>query len=516
MNDTNRRRILIIDDNHAIHADFRKILEAPSPSVKALANFEASLFGDAPDAAMLDGFEIDSAFQGQEGLESVKQARSAQRSYALAFIDVRMPPGWDGIETTAQIWKVDPDIQVVICTAFADYSWEAMIDKLGQTDHLVILKKPFENIEVSQLAQALTRKWELLRQSKQKMVELEELVKKRTADLVAEIAERKTLERERQIMEVQLRQSQKLEAIGQLAAGIAHEINTPSQYIGDNTRFVKDSFETITKLLHNHGELLNAAKTNSLTPAMVAQAEEILAGSDLNYLCEQIPAALNQALEGVERVSKIVRAMKEFSHPGGKYKALSNLNKAIESTVTVARSEWKYVADLELELDPDLPLVPCYLGDFNQCILNLLINAAHAITDVIRHNPGSKGRITVRTRRDHDQVEVRVRDTGTGIPEAARPKIFEPFFTTKEVGRGTGQGLSIVYACIVKKHGGTVSFETETGKGTSFILRLPMIATPSFASGRGELTHTEQIHSSAKTVSMPALDPVSRLSNYKI
>ena len=165
--------------------------------------------------------------------------------------------------------------------------------------------------------------------------------------------------------------------------------------------------------------------------------------------------------------------MKEFSHPGGKEKMLADLNKAIESTSTVARNEWKYVADLKLELEPELPLVPCFLGEFNQCILNLVVNAAHAIGDVVKINPGTKGLITLQTRRDGECVEVRVTDTGTGIPETARPKIFDPFFTTKDVGKGTGQELAMVYGSIVKRHGGTVMFETEVGKGTEFIIRLP-------------------------------------------
>jgi signal transduction histidine kinase len=194
----------------------------------------------------------------------------------------------------------------------------------------------------------------------------------------------------------------------------------------------------------------------------------------LDYFCEQIPQALQETLEGVERVSKIVRAMKEFSHPGGKEKAPADLNKAVESTVTVARNEWKYVADLKLELEPNLPFVPCFLGEFNQCLLNLIVNAAHAIGDVVKNHPGTKGLITVQTRRDGDHVEVRVADTGTGIPESARQKIFEPFFTTKVVGKGTGQGLAMIYGSVVKHHGGTVTFETELGRGTTFIIRLPV------------------------------------------
>jgi len=294
--------------------------------------------------------------------------------------------------------------------------------------------------------------------------------------LLGEIEERKRSERQRDMMEGQLRQSQKLESIGQLAAGIAHEINTPMQYIGDNTRFVQDSLTALIKVLHSHKELIGIVKSNTITTACLTQTEATLDAADLEYLFEQIPAALTQTLEGVERVSRIVKAMKEFSHPGGKEKAPANLNKAIESTVAVASNEWKYVAELKLDLQADLPLVPCFLGEFNQCILNLVVNAAHAIADVVEQKPGNKGLITVQTRADRSHVEIRVTDTGTGIPEAARPKIFEPFFTTKAVGKGTGQGLSIIYVNIVKKHGGTVAFETECGRGTSFILRLPLTA----------------------------------------
>ena len=284
----------------------------------------------------------------------------------------------------------------------------------------------------------------------------------------------KQAEDARQMMEIQLRQAQKLEAIGQLAAGIAHEINTPTQYVGDNTRFLQDAFNSISTVLRSHEELLAAAKQKTLTPELLEQAGKVLAASDLEYLCEQVPSAIAETLDGVERVTRIVRAMKEFSHPGGKEKAAADLNKAIESTITVARNEWKYVADLKTDFAVDLPFIPCFIGEFNQCILNLIVNAAHAIGDVVKKNPGTKGLITISTRHDGDYIEVRVADTGTGIAEMHRPHIFEPFFTTKDVGRGTGQGLALVYNSIVQKHEGTVMFETETGKGTTFILRLPV------------------------------------------
>jgi PAS domain S-box-containing protein len=293
-----------------------------------------------------------------------------------------------------------------------------------------------------------------------------------------DVTEQKKLDRERQMMDLQLRQAQKMEAVGQLAAGIAHEINTPTQYVGDNTQFLKEAFANLTAALKDYTDLIAAARQNAVTPEIISRAEHVLASCDLDYHIQQIPAAINETLEGVARVTKIVRAMKEFSHPGGKEKNAADLNRAIDSTVTVARNEWKYVADMVLDLDPALLPVPCFISEFNQAVLNLVVNAAHTIGDANRLNGQKKGTITIRTRRVGDFAEVRVSDTGMGIPEAHRQRIFEPFFTTKEVGKGTGQGLAVVYASIVKKQGGTVTFESEVGKGTTFILCLPFGSKP--------------------------------------
>lgn len=293
-----------------------------------------------------------------------------------------------------------------------------------------------------------------------------------------DISRRKKAERERQEMEIQLRQAQKLEAIGQLAAGIAHEINTPTQYVGDNTRFVQDAVQKFGRALRVCADLCRATQLGAARPELIDQADRALKECELDYLLEQAPAAIAETLEGVDRITRIVRAMKEFSHPGSQDRLLTNLNKAIETTTTVARSEWKYEADLVLELDPKLPLVPCYVSEFNQAILNLIINASHAIAARNETASGAKGQITITTQSDGHRVEIRVRDTGCGIPESIRPRIFEPFFTTKPVGKGTGQGLSIVYASICKRHGGTVRFETEVGRGTTFILSLPLEPTP--------------------------------------
>jgi PAS domain S-box-containing protein len=278
---------------------------------------------------------------------------------------------------------------------------------------------------------------------------------------------------EKLALEGQLRQSQKLEAIGQLAAGIAHEINTPIQYVGDNTNYFKDSWNHLSCLLAAGQRLREEVSRDAVSAATIESFDTCSRDADIEYLSVDVPRAIDQTLEGVERISRIVRAMKEFSHPGSQEKRAIDLNKAIETTITISRSEWKYVANVETQLDPDLPLVPCLAGEMNQVLLNLVVNSAHAIADTKPHD-GSMGTITVSTRRDRDWVEVSVADTGTGIPENVRDRVFDPFFTTKEVGKGTGQGLMLAHTVVVKKHSGKIWFNSEMGKGTTFYVRLPL------------------------------------------
>lgn len=289
-----------------------------------------------------------------------------------------------------------------------------------------------------------------------------------------DITELRRAREERDRMEIQLRQAQKLEAIGQLAAGIAHEINTPMQYVGDNTRFVQEAFRDLSPLLQQVLRWLEAPGMAATGEPLVEDLRQRAREVDLGYLLEEVPTAIEQTLHGIERVTRIVRAMKEFSHPGTAEKTPTDLNHAIETTVTVSRNEWKYVAEMELDLDPHLPLVPCLPGDFNQAILNLIVNAAQAIAERLGTHPPVKGMIRIQTRRQGGWAEIRITDTGCGIPEHIRDRIFEPFFTTKPVGRGSGQGLPIVRNVIVQKHGGSIEFESEVGRGTTFLLRLPL------------------------------------------
>lgn len=279
---------------------------------------------------------------------------------------------------------------------------------------------------------------------------------------------------EQRLAEAQRQQGIKLESIGQLAAGVAHEINTPIQFIGDNLNFLSDSFGDIQNVLAAYADILTSGRASGAMDAtLLANTDATLKKSDLEYLVEEIPKAVAQSQEGVVRVSEIVRAMKEFSHPDAGERKAVDLNQTIRTTLTVARNEYKYVADLVTDFASDLPAVPCFVGEFNQVVLNLIVNAAHAIGDVVAKN-GGKGLITVSTKRHGQSVEIRIKDTGTGIPESALGRIFDPFFTTKSVGKGTGQGLYIAHSVIVKKHQGSIEVETEMGVGTAFVIRIPL------------------------------------------
>jgi PAS domain S-box-containing protein len=275
----------------------------------------------------------------------------------------------------------------------------------------------------------------------------------------------------RKRLEWQLAQSQKLESIGQLAAGIAHEINTPIQYIGDNAKFLSDAFQDLFRVIGRQGRQAGPQPggNGSAATALECPPEDV----DVDYLRQEVPVAIGQLEEGVAHVARIVRAMKEFSHPGPVEKICVDINRALDSTILVSRNEWKYVAEMQSEFDPELPPVPCVPGEMNQVFLNLIVNAAHAVGDVVR-DTGRKGVIAVGTRRNGDWAEIRIRDTGAGIPDEIRTKVFDPFFTTKEVGKGTGQGLSIAHAVVVQKHQGSIDFESRVGAGTTFLIRLPL------------------------------------------
>jgi len=285
--------------------------------------------------------------------------------------------------------------------------------------------------------------------------------------VVRDVTERKRTER-------QVAQSQRLESIGQLAAGIAHEINTPIQYVGDNIHFLSDSFKGLSALLAAYRELECPAKNAPEEPGLRDRTARLAEEVDIEYLQAEIPKAIQQSLDGVRRVAEIVGAMKELSHPGTTAKCAVDLNHLIGNTILVSKHAWKLVAEVTTDFDSDLPTLQCIAGDLSQVILNLIVNAADAIADVVKDKGGIKGRVIISTRRCGDWAEIRVSDNGPGIPESIQPRIFDPFFTTKDVGKGTGQGLAIAHAIITQKHEGTIHLETQKDVGATFVIRLPI------------------------------------------
>ena len=273
-------------------------------------------------------------------------------------------------------------------------------------------------------------------------------------------------------LETEVRQAQKLESVGRLAAGVAHEINTPVQYVQDSVQFASESIADLFGVIERHREVSRAvcagrAEAAQLAAAALANDET----ADLAYLVEHVPAALDRAIDGLGRVTTIVHSLKAFAHPDQRKRVFVDLNEALANTLEIARNEYKYVADVELDLADEMR-IECFAGEINQVLLNLIVNAAHAIEDAAHDE---RGMIRVRTRHvDESHVEISIGDTGCGIPEHVRERIFEPFFTTKKLGRGTGQGLSIARQVIVEKHGGTLTFDSHVGHGTTFTILLPV------------------------------------------
>jgi signal transduction histidine kinase len=244
--------------------------------------------------------------------------------------------------------------------------------------------------------------------------------------------------------------------------------------VGDNTRFFQDAYEDLIQIIREYENLVDKAKSDALTTDLISGAEKRIQEMDLAYLEEEIPVALEHTLKGVERITKIVQAMKIFSHPGMITKEPTDVNQEIEKTITITRNEWKYVARMETDFDPNLPAVPCFRAELNQVILNMIVNAAHAIAEANGQSASERGIIRIRTCHEENWAKICISDSGAGIPPEIRHKIFDLFFTTKGPGKGTGQGLAISHSVIVEKHKGTLDLESREGKGTTFIIGLPL------------------------------------------
>jgi two-component system NtrC family sensor kinase len=426
-------RILIVDDSPPIHEDFRQILAGGDSS--AIDSLEGLLFGDPAPAAPARSFELDSAFQGQEALALVQRAVAAGRPYAVCFLDVRMPPGWDGPETLRHIWAVDPDLQVVLCTAYSDYSWSEIVERCGDTDQLLILKKPFEVPEVRQLAHALSEKWRLARVQARRLADLEALVAESTEALRREMTERARAEHE-------LHQTQRLKALGRLAAGIGHEINNP-------LAFILGSIEAV---------------------------QETLVGLETQIDADayrDIARFLEAAIVGSDRIAQIVRSIKMFVRPDDEAAFETvDLAAAVRLALDMAAID---LAE-HIAIDVELGAVPPVLGkrvEVEQLLINLFRNAVQALAG--QHE--REARIRVSCRRDGERVLIEIADTGAGIAQSDLDKIFDPFFTTKPVGQGAGLGLSICHA-IVTGMGGTIDVRSAEQDGTTVTVTLPVMDVP--------------------------------------
>ena len=433
-------RILIVDDNPAIHEDFRKVLgggHAPQPE---LVLAEAALFGDDQAAGATAEFDLHSAHQGQAALQMVQQALADGHPYALAFVDVRMPPGWDGVETVSRIWQVYPELQVVICTAYSDYSWEEILRRLGGSDNLVILKKPFDNVEVLQLAHALTRKWELQRQAQLKLGELTDIVAQRTRELEAANQDLRREIEERSQAERQLRHAQKMEAIGQLAAGVAHDFNN------------------VLTVIHGHASMLSM-RLGEQGPHVKSVAE--IRGS-------------------AERAANLVRQLLTFSRKQVMQLRNVELGDVIRSVSSMLRQLVGEHIILETKCAAGLLPVSADRGMVEQVIVNLTINARDAMprggrvllqaTPVTLESDGPRAHPEARAGRF---VCLKVADTGCGMDARALSHLFEPFYTTKEPGKVTGLGLASVYG-IVKQHQGWIEVQSQLNTGTTFQIFFPV------------------------------------------
>lgn len=460
------RKILIIDDNEAIHNDFDKILSEEVNSKSEMKDLMLAVLGEESSTKTEEPYELQHAYQGRDGFELVKESCQEGFPFALAFVDIRMPPGWDGIETIQHIWEVDPNIEIVICTAYSDYRWEEVNKKLKHHDRFIVLKKPFDNIEVRQIACALTEKWNFARKAEITLDQLNNLVKDRTRALTRSNDGLVELNNQLKENQKQLIQSEKMASIGLLAAGVAHEINNPISFVMSNMQTLKQYIAIFKTLMGDKRSLLKALENNDYEGIrkIVEKIKEHHTEHDMEFINEDIDNLISESHDGTMRVKDIVQNLKSFARLDEAEIEETDINACIETTLKVVWNELKYKCDVVKELSP-LPRVMCYPQQLNQVFMNILINASHAIEE--------HGTVTIKTEATEKEVIIKFSDTGKGIPEENMAKLFDPFFTTKAVGKGTGLGLSISHG-IIEKHKGHIDVESEVGKGTTFSIRIPL------------------------------------------
>ncbi|HEV7923850.1 MAG TPA: response regulator [Verrucomicrobiae bacterium] len=595
------RRVLVIDDNRAIHDDFRKILSPDDAAAAALHATEAALYGDSRANVAQTQFDVDSAYQGQEGVAMVKKGLSAERPYAMAFVDVRMPPGWDGVETTRKIWELDPNLQVVLCTAYSDYSWSEMFEKLGRRDGLLILKKPFDTVEAFQLANALTEKWWLHQQHRQKMVELEGRVAERTRELrqtnhalEVEVAEHRRAEESLRLLGSAVEQSKESiviteaeldlpgpkivfvnpaftkmsglsaeEAIGKtprilqgprtdraVLNRLRQNLQRGEPFEGETVNYRKDGKEftlewqiapirdasgTLTHFvaiqrditarkqfeaqsiqsqrMETVGKLAGgvAHEFNSILTAITGQGELVLCD-----LPPRSPLANNvtEIIRAASRAAALTRQLLAYGRKQFLQPETLDLNQVLAGMQGMFRHVMG--GDVNTQIAPGLGLrmVHADAGQIEQVIMNMVMNARDAMpnggkltleTANVAFDQGSIGRYP--ELRAGDYVMLAITDTGAGMSEAVKARAFEPFFSTKEVGQGTGLGLSTCYG-IIKQSGGHISVYSEPGRGATFKIYLPQVK--SSAGTPVQPLNSPDLPSGTETILLVEDDPALR------
>ena len=461
------KRILIVDDDPGIRDSYEGIL-SPSHANKVLSK-GASLFDEPVEdtgPVSQNRYDLIITCSGEEGIEAVEKSIEQKAPFAAAFIDMKMP-GIDGAETTKGIWSIDPDIKIVIVTAFSEYTPDDIVRVTGRDD-IFYLRKPFNPEEIRQFARALTNQWKLERER--------ELLSGQLERANAELEDmNKNLKEKVETQTTLIVQSEKMASVGILAAGVAHEINNPISFVNTNLSTVEKYSSRIIDLLKFYEQMehyLLEGESGKI-PLLLEEIRSFKEKQDMDFILKDMVAMANESLEGIHRVQKIVDDLKTFSRIDEAELKHIDLNELIDATLNIIWNELKYKAEVIKDYG-DLPEVKCFAQKISQVLMNLLMNAAQSIE--------KRGTINIATRYIKDgrragdeQVEIKISDTGGGIPKNNLRKIFDPFFTSKPVGQGTGLGLSVTYD-IVNAHGGMIVAESEEGAGTTFIVTLPLEA----------------------------------------
>ena len=432
--DVSNRRILLVDDPEQLHEDYRKILALEPVATPEFDAMEAEFFGDSKEQTAAPNYELTSAFQGEEAIAEVRRSLEGGVPFALAFVDVRMPPGIDGIVTTERLFELDPELQVVISTAYADYAWEEIYRRFGPNDRLLFLRKPFDSTEVHQIASTLTMKWTLARQARFRMEELEERVRSRTAELEESL-------QALQSTQGRLVRSEKLASLVRLVAGLAHEINTPVGAIVSSC------------------DAANRAVTH-LRPLLPQEPEGSLSVKALDTLVRS-QRTIDQASR---RMAELVESLRRFAHLDRAENQWLDLRDSVRTVLTVLSHQLGPNIVVETSFG-DIPSISCHPGAIHQLVLGLLENAAEAIDD--------KGRIEIRTHAEDGLVHLEISDDGRGIAPDQIESLFDIGWETRANRVQVDWGLTAIHQ-IVKDHDGEIKVESRPGRGTRFIVTLPV------------------------------------------